>query len=100
MKGPGQGPGTHYNFEVWLTSEPGQKRVLVPQAVYWPSRVADAIRQGETRSYEVPVAVAAEIPPGHYKLRAKRPVVAPSAPELLSNTLDVQVKSDPGTRSP
>jgi hypothetical protein len=91
MRGPGVGPGLRYNFGVWLSSEGGKQYVLI-DATGTRSRMGDPLRQGEVRGYSVPVPIAADIPPGRYKLRAKRAVPVPGGPELHSNTLDVEVE--------
>jgi hypothetical protein len=78
-------------FEVSLRSADGKVYVLTP-SFNAGSRMADRVGRGEERDYVVPLRIPGETPPGRYKLTAKRSLVAPGAPELRSNVLDVQVK--------
>jgi hypothetical protein len=91
-RSPGEGSTGQYRFEVWLSAEGGKEYVLIPGLGGAGSRMAEAISRGEVRSYHVPLPIAADIPSGRYKLRAKRALTTPTRPQLLSNSLDVQVK--------
>jgi hypothetical protein len=96
IKSPGEGTPEQYRFEVWLKTEGGSVHVLIPAPGDVGSRMGDGVDRGEVRSYTVPLPIAADIPPGHYKLRAKRKLIFPQGAQLVSNALDVQVKSENG----